>query len=311
MFGPGEYVPDPTEGIVDIKDLPRPQLVAYSRNHEHTPCPRCDHLAYRHKSGQRTLHDLGDLSTGCPVDLLVTYSSHYCSQCRKHFNIDLSDVAPPGGHYTHRVIAAGGAPGGRRWLALPTRELAPVARSPRVCALCHHPELGRGWGKKRRKGRWTVRFWTGRLRPFRATWRPMNSMRGPTVCSRPSTIGSTNGFCMQVLDHDPNHDDIDSVSWALERRPWMSATLALKGHHDRWLGALSRADPHGLWRGAASDLYLPCHQGADPRDPESRGHRAQALGQVQTQVEARSTVVQRQSGPPLGAQKQADSRENP
>src|SRR2546422_11700234 len=58
MFGPGEYVLDPTEGIVDIEDLPRPQLVAYSRNHEHTLCPRCDHLAYRHKCGQRTLHDL-------------------------------------------------------------------------------------------------------------------------------------------------------------------------------------------------------------------------------------------------------------
>jgi hypothetical protein len=41
MFGPGEYVPDPTEGIVDIQDLPRPYLVAYSRNHDHTPCPRC------------------------------------------------------------------------------------------------------------------------------------------------------------------------------------------------------------------------------------------------------------------------------
>src|SRR6266571_7861320 len=57
MFGPGEYVPDPTEGIVDIQDLPRPQLVAYSRNHAHTPCPRCDHLAYRHTSGQRTFLD--------------------------------------------------------------------------------------------------------------------------------------------------------------------------------------------------------------------------------------------------------------
>jgi hypothetical protein len=22
MFGPGEYVPDPTEGIIDVKDLP-------------------------------------------------------------------------------------------------------------------------------------------------------------------------------------------------------------------------------------------------------------------------------------------------
>ena len=76
MFGPGEYVPDPTEGIVDIKDLPRPQLVAYSRNHDHTPCPRCGHRASRHKAGQRTLHDLGDgldrLSSRPAGDLLVS-----------------------------------------------------------------------------------------------------------------------------------------------------------------------------------------------------------------------------------------------
>src|SRR2546428_13752950 len=102
MFGPGEYVPDPTEGMVDIEDLPRPQLVAYSRNHEHTPCPRCDHLASRHTCGQRTLHALGDLSTGRPVALLVTYSSPSCSPGRKHLNPDLSDPAPPVGHYTHR-----------------------------------------------------------------------------------------------------------------------------------------------------------------------------------------------------------------
>ena len=50
------------------------------------------------------MHDLGDVCTGRPVDLLVTYSSHYCSTCRKHFNIDLTDLAPPGSHYTHRVI---------------------------------------------------------------------------------------------------------------------------------------------------------------------------------------------------------------
>src|SRR2546428_1683560 len=86
MYGPGEYVPDPTEGIVDIKDLPAPTLVAYDRNHDHTPCPRCSHLAYRHKSGQRTLHDLGNVYTGCPVDLLVTYSSHYCSRSRNILN---------------------------------------------------------------------------------------------------------------------------------------------------------------------------------------------------------------------------------
>src|SRR6266852_810691 len=80
MFGPGEYVSDPTEGLVAMEDLPRPQLVAYSRNHAHTPCPRCDHLASRHQGGQRPVHDLGDVSTGCPVDLLVTDASHSCSQ---------------------------------------------------------------------------------------------------------------------------------------------------------------------------------------------------------------------------------------
>jgi len=104
MFGPGAYVPDPTEGLVDVQDLPAPQQGFYSRNHQQTPCARCGHLASRHKSDQRTLHDLGDLCTGRPVDLLVTYSSHYCSDCRKHFNIDLTDLAPPGSHYTHRVI---------------------------------------------------------------------------------------------------------------------------------------------------------------------------------------------------------------
>ena len=105
MFGPGKYVADPTEGIIDIQDLPAPQIVAYDRNHEHTPCLRCGHLCYRHQWGNRTLHDLGALSTGHPVDLLVTDSSPYGSRCRKHFNTDLSDVAPPGSHYTHRVIA--------------------------------------------------------------------------------------------------------------------------------------------------------------------------------------------------------------
>src|SRR6266852_1589219 len=90
MFGPGVNVPDPTEGIVDVQDLPAPQCVPYSRNQPHTPCPRCAQLASRHKSGQRTLHDFGDISTGRPVDLLVTYSSHYCAPCQKYFNISNS-----------------------------------------------------------------------------------------------------------------------------------------------------------------------------------------------------------------------------
>ena len=36
---------------------------------------------------------------------MVTYSQHYCiKKCHKYFNADLSDLAPPGGQYTHRVM---------------------------------------------------------------------------------------------------------------------------------------------------------------------------------------------------------------
>ncbi len=91
MFGPGAYVPDPTEGIIDVHDLPQPILVAYDHNHEHSPCPRCGPLASRHTSGQRTWHDLGDVQTGGPGDLLVTSSSHSCSICRTYVKRDLAD----------------------------------------------------------------------------------------------------------------------------------------------------------------------------------------------------------------------------
>ena len=40
----------------------------------------------------------------CPWALVVTYSQHYCTKCRKYFNADLTDLAPPGSQYTHRVI---------------------------------------------------------------------------------------------------------------------------------------------------------------------------------------------------------------
>lgn len=104
MFGPGEYRPDPSAGITAIADLPPPEIAPYSRNDRRKACPRCRHSAYRDKQSQRTLHDLGNLDLWCPRDLVVTYSQHYCTKCRKYFNADLSDLAPPGSHYPQRVI---------------------------------------------------------------------------------------------------------------------------------------------------------------------------------------------------------------
>jgi hypothetical protein len=50
------------------------------------------------------LHDLGDARAGRPLEMHVTCSQHRCPRCGTHFNADLSDLAPPGGRYTHRVV---------------------------------------------------------------------------------------------------------------------------------------------------------------------------------------------------------------
>lgn len=86
MTGPGEYKPDPTEGITRVEDLPEPKVLCRSRNCKRRRCPRCGHSAYRDKVFTRRLHDLGDLAANRPRDLLVSYSQHCCSRCRKCFN---------------------------------------------------------------------------------------------------------------------------------------------------------------------------------------------------------------------------------
>jgi hypothetical protein len=61
-------------------------------------------MAYRDKQSPRTRHDLGNLDLWCPRDLVSTYAQHDCTQGRKYFHADLSDLAPSGSHSTHRVI---------------------------------------------------------------------------------------------------------------------------------------------------------------------------------------------------------------
>src|SRR3989304_880858 len=105
MPGPGEYLPDATEGITRVEDLPKPKIVQRSRDHRRQPCPTCGHSSYRDRRAGRVLHDLGDLRSGRPYDMHLTYSVHHCTECDKYFNADMSDLALPGAHYTHRVVA--------------------------------------------------------------------------------------------------------------------------------------------------------------------------------------------------------------
>jgi hypothetical protein len=106
MPGPGEYVPDPTEGITRVEDLPKPKIVRKSRVFEQRRCASCGKSCRRRRrTYQRTLHDLGDLVSGRPHDIHLTYSIHRCSKCGKFFNADMSDLAPAKALYTHRVIS--------------------------------------------------------------------------------------------------------------------------------------------------------------------------------------------------------------
>jgi hypothetical protein len=102
---PGIYLPDTTEGVIRVEDLPQALIVERSRNYPHQCCPLCAQSASRLRTAQRTLHELGDPIRGRPRNLHVTYSQHYCRPCDHYFNADMLDLAVPNGHYTHRVVA--------------------------------------------------------------------------------------------------------------------------------------------------------------------------------------------------------------
>src|SRR5712671_6775061 len=74
MPGPGVYMPDATEGITRVEDLPKPHVIERSRNYPRQCCPKCDRGATRLRTAQRTLHELGDPVRGRPRDLHITYS---------------------------------------------------------------------------------------------------------------------------------------------------------------------------------------------------------------------------------------------
>lgn len=103
-MAPGRYTPDQTEGLTRVEDLPTPRRQLRSRYYRRRRCPWCGQAAYRHDVGCRKLHDLSTLQSGHPLDLVVRYSKHRCTCCDRTFSADLSDLAPPGSHYTNRVI---------------------------------------------------------------------------------------------------------------------------------------------------------------------------------------------------------------
>ena len=103
QLGPGEYKPD--IAFRRIEDLPKPKIIKESRTVPERPCPRCGNPVLREHVYLRQLHDVGDLVSGRPQELHITYSQYHCKTCDKYFSANLTDVAPPASRYTHGVIA--------------------------------------------------------------------------------------------------------------------------------------------------------------------------------------------------------------
>ena len=149
MPGPGEYVPDATEGITRVEDLPEPRIHKRSRNFAACPCPTCHHPAGRSGFGARTLHDLSDTRSGRPLDLVVTFARHRCRPYGRHFTADLTDFAPPNCLDTCRVQRLAVRLVAEDGLAYRTASRH-LWRDYRVTVpLRHHPELGGGRGGKK------------------------------------------------------------------------------------------------------------------------------------------------------------------
>ena len=76
MSGPGVYVPDVTEGITRVEDLPQLRIKLRSCNFSCRRCPFCGGRGGRWGVASRTVHDLGDPLSGRPIDLHICYSTH-------------------------------------------------------------------------------------------------------------------------------------------------------------------------------------------------------------------------------------------
>src|SRR5262245_57004106 len=227
MCGPGEYRPDPSAGITAPADLPQPELVPYSRNDLRRPCPRCGHSAYRDKQSHRTLHDVGNLDLWCPRELLVTYSQHYCTQCRKYFSADLSDLAPPGSQYTHRVIDLA--------LRLVVEDGVPYRPASWHLWRAHRVFVPfatiQNWveaGEKKAQARMDTEFLDWTLADFSGYVAADDLYDGPFCILSAVDNRHYKRLLYDVLDHDPDPEDIRTFLGRL-KMAWTARDLTLVG----------------------------------------------------------------------------------
>ena len=127
MPGPGEYpTRPPPRASPASRTCPSPRSAARAEITV-TSLSTLRPDAYRDRLVRRTLHDLGNPLTGRPRELIVIYSQHCCTRCRKYFNADMTDLAAPGSHYTKSALSTRpSAWSSRTAYRIPSCQLEPV-----------------------------------------------------------------------------------------------------------------------------------------------------------------------------------------
>jgi hypothetical protein len=232
MPGPGEYRPDPSEGIGRVEDLPKPKIRCQSRNYRRRPCPRCGHSAYRDGKGRRVLHDLGNPLTGRPRDTLVIYSQHYCTRCRKYFNTDMTDLADPVATLPDALLMRPSA-----WSLRTAYRIGPPVGPSGASTACLSPtprsRTGSRPGGQKAARRIPTDCLDWALSDFSGFLAADELYDGPFCILSIVDNRTFKRLAFQVLTHDPTHQDIEAFfrrfHAALQARGWTLQGITTDG----------------------------------------------------------------------------------
>ena len=206
---PGQYLPDSTEGITRVEDLPPPRVQrrSYFRRRR---CPGCGRPAYRYDLGRRTLHDLGDLRRGRPLDLRVVYSKHRCDR-RRHPLRGRPWLRP--GPASLATTPTGSSLCPYAWWR---RTGYPIGRPPGICgvttaSLFPTPRSrtgSRGGEKKTPTSGGEASHLDWALADFSGYLAVDELYDGPFCVLSAVDSPNQHRLLYEVLDHEPDHDDI-------------------------------------------------------------------------------------------------------
>ena len=147
MPGPGEYRPDPTEGITRIDDLPKPkvasgaEIIAAGPARAAATAPTATDGPPHPPRPRQPPHRPAPRHRRALLPALLLRVPQVLQRRHDRPGRPRQPLHPP--RHRHRR-----PPGRRGRPALSRRQLDPLARPPRLRPLRHDPELGRGRGEK-------------------------------------------------------------------------------------------------------------------------------------------------------------------